>query len=301
MSIQLFAIDLLLRATMKRRMKKNPDVRELRPIMAEAPKRIPPAHISLTEGRLNGVPCEILKTADAKAGRAILYIHGGGWVAGAPWNHRALTWRLAEQTQSTVYAIEYRLAPEHPFPAGLEDCVAAYGALLDMGIAPGGIIIGGDSAGGNLTFATALKLKQDGLPQPAGLVALSPATEMADHLPSHHSNINRDAMFNEKLFDTVRTAYFPGQDGTNPLLSPLRGDVSGLAPTLIQCSRDEMLRDDGVMMAEKLNKAGVSTTLEVWPKVFHVWQITADMLPEARKAIANISAFINARFASNGA
>lgn len=298
MSIQLFAIDLLLRATMKRRMKKNPDVLELRPIMAEAPKRTPPSHISMSDGRLNGVPCEVLKTADAKDGRAILYIHGGGWVAGAPWNHRALTWRLAAQTQSTVYAIDYRLAPEHPFPAGLDDCVAAYGALLDMGIPPGGIIIGGDSAGGNLTFATALKLKQDGLPQPAGLVALSPATELADRLPSHQSNIARDAMFNEKLFGTVAAAYCPNHDTTDPLISPLRGDVSGLAPTLIQCSRDEMLRDDGVKMAEKLNNAGVSATLEIWPKVFHVWQITADMLPEARKAIANIAAFINTRFAN---
>src|SRR6202012_4056488 len=127
---------------------------------------------------LGGIKTERLRTQTADESKAILYIHGGGFVAGVPGNHRPLTWRLADKVGFPVYAIDYRLAPEHPFPAGLDDCVAAYRGLLDKGIAATSIVIGGDSAGVNLTLTTALKLKDVGLPQPAALVCLSPATDM---------------------------------------------------------------------------------------------------------------------------
>ena len=293
MSIQLFFFDKLIRLTMKRRFRRNPDVMELRAIMEEIPLRPAPSHVSVDLVTLNGVKAERLRTGAADESKAILYIHGGGFVAGVPGNHRPLTWRLADKVGVPVYAIDYRLAPEHPFPAGLDDCVAAYRGLLDKGIAPGAIVVAGDSAGGNLTFTTALKLKQDGLPMPAALVALSPATDLdGDDFPSRTSNENADAMFTPGMFASLEGLYCPGCDPHNPLLSPYRGDVSGLPPVLIHCSRDEMLRDDGVMMAEKLKAAGVPVTLEVWPKVFHVWQVMADLLPEARRAIDNIAAFM---------
>ena len=293
MSLQLFFFDKLIRLTMKRRFRRNPDVMELRAIMEEIPLRPAPAHVTVDLITLNGIKAERLRTANTDESKAILYIHGGGFVAGVPGNHRPLTWRLADKVGVPVYAIDYRLAPEHPFPAGLDDCVAAYRGLLAKGIAASSIIVAGDSAGGNLTFTTALKLKQDGLPMPAALVALSPATDLegAD-FESRKSNEAADAMFTPGMFGSLEGLYCPGCDPNNPLISPYRGDVSGFPPVLIHCSRDEMLRDDGVMMAQKLKAAGVPTTLEVWPKVFHVWQVMADMLPEARKAIDNIAAFM---------
>jgi len=300
MSIQLYAVDALLRLTVKRRFKKRPSVMELRPIMAEMaerPARVPTG-VTVNRSELGGIRTEILHAEGAPEGRAILYIHGGGWVAGAPVNHRAITGRLAKLVGATVYAPDYRLAPEHRFPEGLDDCVAVYRALLDKGFAPRSIAIGGDSAGGNLTLATALKLKMLGLPQPAALVCLSPATALDAELPSHRGNIASDAMFAEGMHDTVRAAYLGGHDASDPLVSPLRGDVSGLPPTLIQCSGAEMLRDDGVEMAAKMKAAGVEATLEVWPRLPHVWQAMADLLPEGRKAIAGIAAFLNARLAS---
>jgi acetyl esterase/lipase len=295
MSIQLFVLDKILRVAVKRRFRKRPDVMELRAIMQEMPLRPAPRRVIVDTVSLNGVATERLRTASANEKRALLYIHGGGFVAGVPGNHRPLTWRLADKLGVPVYAIDYRLAPEHPFPAALEDCVAAYRALLETELKPSAIVIAGDSAGGNLTLATALKLKTLGLPQPAALVCLSPATDWEEK-PSRLSNIGSDAMFVPAVFATVPAAYCPGRDAHDPLISPLRGDLAGLPPTLIQCSGAEMLRDDGVFMAQKLNAAGVAATLEVWPGLFHVWQVMADFLPEGRRAIDAIVAFIKSNW-----
>jgi acetyl esterase/lipase len=293
MSIQLFFIDKLIRLTVKRRFRRNPDVMELRALMSEMPLRPAPAHVTVDLVTVGGIKTERLHTANADEGKAILYIHGGGFVAGVPGNHRPLTWRLADKVGVPVYAVDYRLAPEHPFPAGLDDCVAAYRGLLDKGIAAKNIVIAGDSAGGNLTLTTALKLKSLGIDLPAALVALSPATDIeGDGFESRTSNAASDAMFTAPMFKTLENLYCPGGEGTHPFVSPYRGDVAGLPPTLIHCSGAEMLRDDGVKMAEKLSAAGVPTTLEVWPKVFHVWQVMADMLPEGRASIEKIAAFM---------
>lgn len=300
MSIQLFFVDKMLRFSIKRRFRKAPDVMTLRAVMEEMARqaRPAPAAVRVTQIELGGIKAERLAVADADESRAVLYIHGGGFVAGVPANHRPLTWRLAAQTRFPVYAIDYRLAPEHLFPAGLEDCVSAYRALLAKGIAAEHIAIGGDSAGGNLTLATALKLKQDGVPLPGCLVCLSPVTDLAEPAPSHISNARSDALFDARTFTTLPPVYCPGHDLKDPLVSPVRGDVHGLPPTLFQCSRDEMLRDDSIRMADKMKAAGVETAIEVWPKVFHVWQVTADIVPEARKAIARIVAFIGAKLGS---
>jgi len=294
-SIQGFILDKVLRVAVKRRFRKLPDVMELRAIMQEMPLRPAPRHVIVDTIGLGGVAAERLRTASADESRALLYIHGGGFVAGVPANHRPLTWRLADKLGVPVYAVDYRLAPEHPFPAGLEDCVTAYRALLDTGLKPTAIVIAGDSAGGNLTLATALKAKALGLPQPAALVCLSPATDWAE-TPSRRSNVGSDAMFVPAMFATVPAAYCPGRDACDPLISPQRGDLAGLPPTLIQCSGAEMLRDDAVFMAEKLTAAGVAATLEVWPGLFHVWQVMADVLPEGRRAIDAIVTFIKANW-----
>ena len=296
MSIQLFFIDKLLRVTAKRRFRRNPDVMELRAIMEEIPLRAAPSHVAVENITLGGIKTERLRIAGANEAKAILYIHGGGFVAGVPGNHRPITWRLADKVGVPVYTIDYRLAPEHPFPAGLDDCVAAYRGLLDKGIAAKSIVIAGDSAGGNLTLVTALKLKELNLEQPGGLICLSPATDM-EGFESRRSNIYSDAMFTAEMFASLPPLYCPGFDPLNPLISPWRGDVSGLPPTLIQCSGAEMLRDDSVYMADKMKHAGVDVTLEIWPKVFHVWQIMADILPEGRRAMEKIITFARIRLA----
>ena len=296
MSIQLFFVDKLLRATVKRRFRRNPDIMELRAIMDEMPPRPAPGHVSVESVTLGGIRAERLRTANADETKAILYIHGGGFVAGVPGNHRPLTWRLADKVSVPVYGIDYRLAPEHPFPAALDDCIAAYRGLLDKGIAAKSIIVAGDSAGGNLTLTTALKLKDLGLEQPAALICLSPATDM-EGFESRRSNMRSDAMFTAQMFPTVGPLYCRDADPLHPHISPWRGDVSGLPPTLIQCSAIEMLRDDSVYMADKMKHAEVDVTLEIWPKVFHVWQVMADILPEGRQAIEKIAAFARTRLA----
>jgi monoterpene epsilon-lactone hydrolase len=297
MSLQLIVADPVVRIMMKRRFAKSGTVMTLRDIMEDLARRAknPPKYIRMDEVSLGGVRTERMRSEAADEKKALLYIHGGGFVAGSPANHRQLTWRLAAKTHVPVYAIDYRLAPEHPFPAALDDAVVAYRTLLDKGVAPSRLAAGGDSAGGNLTLALALKLKELGLPQPAALVCLSPVTDLAEPAPSHESNVKSDAMFDPGIFNSVPESYCPGGDATNPLISPLRGDVRGLPPTLFQCSAAEMLRDDSVRMAARMKDAGVEATLEVWPKVFHVWQVAADVLPEGRKAIDNIAAFLNKR------
>lgn len=292
MSIQLYLTDKLIRLTAKRRFARNPDIMEVRAVMDRARTPRIPAKIAVRQISLDGVPTEQLAPDGADARKAILYIHGGAWVAGNPGTHRALTWRLAEKLGCTVFAVDYRLAPQHPFPAALEDCLSAYRALIESGYEGRGLAVGGDSAGGNLTLALALKLKAFDVPMPASQFALSAATDLAARLDSHLSNARTDAMFHPRMFESVARHYFPGADPTDPFLSPLRGELSGLPPTLIQCSRDEMLRDDSVLIAEKLQRADVEVQLEVWPRVFHAWQMMADLLPESRVAIDHIVAFV---------
>lgn len=293
MSLQLVLLNQLLRWQIKRRFRKNPDVQLLRPLMQQMEARTShlPADISVEDLSLGGVPAERLSAEGASNGKAFLYIHGGGFVGGSPRTHRPLTWRFAKEIGIPVYAIDYRLAPEHPFPAGLDDCVAAYRALLDKGYAAKSIIVGGDSAGGNLTLALALRLKAEGLPLPAALICLSPATDMTGTGASRHENAEADSLFVEEMFDSLKPAYYPGRDERDPFLSPLFGDVSGFPPVLFQVGEREMLRDDSTRMAERLKAAGVEAVLEVWPKVWHVWQLNADMLPEGREAITHITRF----------
>jgi acetyl esterase/lipase len=278
---------------MKRRFQRNPDPMLLRRMMKTMERRAPrvPPHVTLGSIELGGVRTETLTPANADEKGAVLYIHGGAFLAGSPVTHRALTWRLADALGVPVYAVDYRLAPEHRFPAALDDIVAAYRALLERGVSK--IWVGGDSAGGNLTLTLTLKLKALGLPLPAALVCLSPVTDLAGEFESHRANAKSDAMFDARLLPLVAPIYCA--DAADPLVSPLRGDVSGFPPTLIQCSAIELLRDDGVKMAEKLSNAGVTVELDVWPGVYHVWQLSADILPEARRAIEKIVAFLKRR------
>ena len=294
MSVQLFLMDKMLRFSVKRRFAKAPNVMTLRAVMTEmaSSSKAPPPPVAIENEQLGGVACEKLSQPGSDQTRAILYLHGGGFVAGAPSTHRPLTWRLARLTNLPVHVVDYRLAPEHPFPAGLDDCFAAYHGLLAQGIESRRIAIIGDSAGGNLTLTVALKAKMQGVPLPGCLVCLSPVTDLVEPGPSQLENARSDALFVPTSFATLVEAYCPGQDARDPLISPLRGDLSALPPTLLQCSGAEMLRDDSVRLAEKMRAAGTMVELEVWPKVPHVWQVLADVVPEARQAIDKICRFV---------
>ena len=246
-----------------------------------------------------GRPCEWVRAEGCRSDLRMLYIHGGGWMAGTIEGYRPLASRISKAAGCSVLTVDYRLAPEHRFPAGLEDCVAVYKWMVENGPegkAPAShTFIAGDSAGGNLTFAALLMLRDEGAALPDGAIAISAAT---DFTASGESTKTRKAV--DPIIDAGRIAstgkgYFGDKDPKDPLLSPLFGDLEGLPPLLIQVGDAETLLDDSVRIARKAKDAGVDTTLEVWPEMPHVWHVFAPLLPQAEAAIARIGAFVQAR------
>ncbi len=229
--------------------------------------------------------------------RVLLYIHGGGWILGSPNDHRLLTVALGQAAKMQVLSVDYRLAPEYPFPAQLEDCAAVYSWLLSKGVKSENIIIAGDSAGGSLTLTTLLKLRDDGIPLPAGAVCLSPSTDIMLSDNSYFKNGETDPILGDiGLFWWIH-AYKAGTDFGDPLISPLYADLKGLPPLLFQVSTCEMLYSDSTRFVDKAKTAGVDVRLETWddmPHVFHLFGLNE--LPEAHEAIARIGEFAKNRF-----
>ena len=245
----------------------------------------------------DGVPALWHSGPGTDPGRRILYIHGGGWVAGSPNTTKGYQSRIARAAGACLLSIDYRLAPEHPYPAGLDDCLRAYAWLLENG--PEGaspatnIFIMGDSAGGNMTLATLFVLLQRGLRLPDGAVALSPATDAFETGGSYTSCAETDPVAAKGLIEALVRAYAQGgEDFKDPTISPLYGDPAGFPPLLIHAGGAEMLRDDSVMFAEKAEAAGVDVTLEIWDDMPHVWHMFAPLLPEAGQAIDRIGEFV---------
>ncbi len=252
----------------------------------------PPARAKVIRDTLGGVAALRIIPPNAQRGRNILFLHGGGYVSGTPELYRQLTWWIARTAHAGVATIAYRLAPEHPFPAALDDAVAAWHGLLAEGADPRHAVLMGDSAGGGLALALALRLRDEVRPLPAAIVAMSPWTDLAVSGASVRGNAAADPMLDADDIGHLAGRYLAGADPRNPYASPLYGDPAGLPPTLIQVGGDEMLRDDSVRMAERMRAAGCTVELEVWPRMPHVWQAFAGMLPEARRAIARIGAFV---------
>lgn len=223
----------------------------------------------------------------------LLYLHGGGYIACSPETHRPLVSSLVRRVAGRAWVPDYRLAPEHPYPGALEDARGAWRHLVEAeGIAPGRIVVAGDSAGGGLALALAMALRDAGGPRPAALVLFSPWTDLAATGASLDENSDRCAMF---AGDTIRRAarfYTGAADPRTPLLSPLYGDFRALPPLLLHASHDEVLRDDTVRVAERARAAGVEVELALWRRVPHVWQFFAAVLPEARASLAASAAFI---------
>ena len=246
---------------------------------------------------VGGVPCEWLLAKGADADRRLLYIHGGGWTAGGLDSHRPLSARVSAATGCAVLAVDYRLAPEHPYPAGLDDCLAAYRWLREhgpAGAAPArSVFVAGDSAGGNLTLALLLALKQRGLPLPNAAVPISPATDFLATGESFRTREDPILRGGPEAIRMLAQVYLQGRaKPEDPLVSPLYGDFAGLPPLLLQVGDAEVLLDDSTRVAEKARRAGVDVTLEIWPHMPHVWHAFAPFLPEATRALDQLGAFV---------
>jgi acetyl esterase/lipase len=239
-----------------------------------------------------GVKAELVSWEGAE--RDILYLHGGGYVVGSPLLFRDLTWRLAKAARARVLCMDYRLAPEHPYPAALQDAVEGYQWLVSRGVGANRIVVVGDSAGGGLALAILLKLRDEGAALPAAAVALSPWTDLALTGGSCARNVKRDVFKLEEL-RMLAAFYLAGADPRSPYASPLFGDLAGLPPVLIQVGSDEMLFDDSVRVAERLRSAGGEAELEIWPRMPHGWHLYARILPEAQQAISRVGEFVQAK------
>jgi acetyl esterase/lipase len=227
----------------------------------------------------------------SRPGRHVLYLHGGAYVSGAPVHYRHFTWRIANATKAHLWALEYQLAPEHPFPAALDDAVAAYGWLAGMPSARE-LFIMGDSAGAGLALCLLLRLRDTGARLPDAAVSMSPWTDLALTGASLTENAASDPMLNACALPSLVRCYLAGADPRNPYASPLYGDTAGLPPVLIQVGSDEILRDDAVRMAEKLRQHNARSRLEIWRRMPHVFQLFVPVLPEAHQAIAQIGQFV---------
>jgi len=248
-----------------------------------------------TPVRARGVPCEWVDAPSAAADAAILYLHGGGYVCGSIDSHRAHVARLSAACGARGLVVDYRLAPEYPHPAAVEDAVAAYGWLLDQGLAPTRIAVAGDSAGGGLTVATLLALRDDGRPLPSCGVCISPWTDLTCTSQSMTALAEVDPMVKPNVLRRMAAAYVAGGDPRAPLASPLFADLHGLPPLLVHVGTAETLLDDATALAARARAAGVDVTLEAWDDMIHVWHCFAPLLPEAEQAIAKVGAYVRAR------
>lgn len=258
-----------------------------------------PSDVMIEPVTANGVPAEWTSTPDARTDAAILYVHGGGYVVGSLLSHRHMVAEIGRAAHLRTLALHYRLSPEHPFPAPVEDTVAGYRFLLDQGIRPERVAIAGDSAGGGLTVAAMVAIRDAGLPQPACGWAISPWVDMEGAGESIAGNAARDPTVTEPILREMARYYLADADPRSPLASPLHADLAGIAPLLIQVGSVEILLDDALRLARVAGMADVPVELQVWPEALHVWHLFYPELKIGRRAIAAGGAFI--RLAVEGA
>jgi epsilon-lactone hydrolase len=239
-----------------------------------------------------GVPAVRFSGPGTDATRAVLYFHGGGYCTGAIATHHAITSRLALAAGCPVIALDYRLAPEHPFPAPVEDAVASWRWMLEAGLGASRVAFSGDSAGGGLTIAAMLAAREAGLPLPAAGVPISPWVDLTGETGWRHADAAVDPMVRHDDLDQMTAAYMQGGDPRHPHAAPIHGDLAGLPPLLIQVGTAEILLPDSTVLAERARAAGVEVTLEIEEGAPHVWHHFAPRIPEALAAIERIGAFV---------
>lgn len=252
-----------------------------------------PEGVTVTETYAGGCRAYWHDPSGCAADRVIMYLHGGGYVVGSPKSHERLVGHLAKVTGCRALNVDYRLAPEHPHPAAVTDATNAYRWLLAEGFRPEHIAISGDSAGGGLTLATLLSIKENGLPQPAAAVPLSPWVDMEGLGESMDTNAAKDLIVQrDGLKDMAAQFLGEGTHPRDPLAAPLYGDYRGVAPIYIQVGGDETLFDDSTRVAERAKAAGVEVKLDIFPEMQHVFQASAGNIPEATDAVERIGAYL---------
>lgn len=273
----------------------NPPPAEMRERFERLAAFLPvPDDASVEAVDAGGVPSEWVSAPGVNTTRTVLYLHGGGYVIGSLNTHRRLAYDMSAAADARVLVIDYRMGPENPFPAAIDDAVAAYQWLLGQGIAVSNIAISGDSAGGGLTMATLLKLKQDGIAMPACAVPISPWVDLEGVGETMTTLDAVDPMVRKPGLLRMADFYLNGADAKNPLASPMHGDLSGLPPLLIQVGTRETLLDDARRLHRKALADGVRSSLEECGGMIHVWHLFAPMLSEGRDAIGRAGAFIMA-------
>ena len=248
---------------------------------------------------IDGIHSEWLVPAGASQEKVILYLHGGGYVTGCIEDHRMLCGLLATATGVKVLIPEYRLAPENPFPAALDDALKIYQWLLAQGTSSANIIIAGDSAGGGLSVATVLALKDKNVSLPAAVLCLSPWVDLTLKNQSHITKAKVEALLQKDVLREWALCYTDESNLTNPLVSPIFADFHGFPPLLIQVGSEEILLDDSILLAEKAKADGADVTLKIWDGMWHVWQALGDLLPENKKTFEEIGQFVQNQFGSD--
>jgi acetyl esterase/lipase len=259
----------------------------------------PPGDATYVQVDADGVKAEWTRVPESNDTTVLLYLHGGGYIMGSPAGYRNFVARICRAGEVRALSVDYRLAPEAPFPAALEDAVKAYRWLLQQQVQPSHIVIAGDSAGGGLTLSTLLALKEKGIPLPAAAICLSPSTDLARTGSSILTKAAEDVFLTRELLDVCFDSYLgPHGDPKNPLASPLYSDLTGLPPLLIMVGTAEVLLDDSTRLAEKAKDAGVEVELQVAEGMFHVWSFFASVIPEGQQGVEAMGAFIRKRLQS---
>lgn len=256
-----------------------------------------PEDVRVEPADAGGVPAEWTAAPGADPDRVLLFLHGGGYVSGSLVSHRAMVAQAGREAGARTLALAYRLAPEYPFPAALEDALAGYRFLLASGIAPERVALCGESAGGGLALAAAVSLREAGLPLPGCLWLSSPWTDLTLTGASLDGKAAVDPLLSRAYLAEVASAYLAGADPNGPLVSPLRADLSALPPLLIQVGSAETLLDDSVSLARAAGAADVPVTLEIWPRMIHAWHLFHPELADGRRALASVGRFVRAVWA----
>lgn len=251
-----------------------------------------PVGVEIETADVDGLSAIWCRPKNASRDTVVLYFHGGGYVLQSANSHRKLTSHLAHESGCNVLSVNYRLSPENPHPAPVNDAMLAYQWLMKQGFASSKIVVSGDSAGGGLTLALLLAAKRDGVAQPAGAVVFSPWVDLVGTGESMDSKANVDLMVNKHALGMMAALFLNGAPATDPYAAPLYGDFVGVAPLYIQVGGDETLLDDSTRVATKAAHAGVSVLLEVFPEMQHVFQAAVGMIPEASAAVAKAGRWI---------
>jgi len=253
--------------------------------------KVPP-DVAVEPVKVEEMAAEWLRPAGARADVTVLYLHGGGYAIGSPKSHRHLAAAIAKAAGARALLIDYRRAPEQPFPAAVDDAVAGYRWLLATGQPAERIVVAGDSAGGGLTVATLLALRDAGATLPAAGVCISPWVDLTCSGGTYQTKAASDPIVTRESVARMASWYLAGADPRTPLASPLHADLHGLPPLLIHVGSDEVLLDDARQLAARARAHGVEATLDVWPEMIHVWHWFLGMLGEAQRAVDRIGEFI---------